>query len=141
MHWHRILVIAAVLVSLNVLYTVAAIAVFHARRKAFGSGRVTRAEIARRKSMLASFLLCTVALRLPYRVRERYVLALHLFLNSFKTDLLLALKLFSNVLERVLSFGVYYLGFPASILFQRCGGRPGMYTDFPGEPSDVRRRY
>lgn len=141
MHWHRILIIAAVLISLNVVYSVTAAIAFHARRKAFGSGRLTWGEINMRKSMLTTLLICQIALWLPYRVRERYVLTLHLFLNSLKTDFLLALKFFSNTLERVLGLGVYYLGFPVSIFFQRLGGRATMYTDFSGETSDMRSRF
>ena len=88
-----------------------------------------------------AFIVTYIGLLLPYRLRIYYGFLTNFILNSFKTNLLVAINLISKVIVGVLCIIVYFVGLPITALLKRFMEKDTLFIKSGYEESDILRRY
>lgn len=134
--------IIIVVISFNIIYSLIAIFLFRDKReRSFIHGRLNFEKISKRRKLLTSYIICFISSVLPYRVREIFILMLHVILHSLKTKILLIINLLSSVLEHILLFIIYFVGLPLTMCLQKIMEKEKPFIAGYDDESDILRRY
>lgn len=82
-------------------------------------------KVFTKKNVLVALIVCRLALLLPYRIREGYVIALHLVLHSMKERFLLIFRFISKsafISLLLLTYLFYLFTFPFALLLKKKHG-------------------
>ncbi|MFC2162684.1 hypothetical protein ACFLRF_03310 [Candidatus Altiarchaeota archaeon] len=132
-------IILAGFILIQLAYTLIAYLAFTGRRRDPGSGSGL-SEVGRRREILTSYLICISCSLMPYRVREGFILCLHVILNSVATNIQYVISKLVGTLASSLLLATYFLGLPLTILLKGIGGKE-RYADRRSVARDLWRRY
>jgi len=135
------LLLVIIIAAFQVVYNVAAYMAFRNRIRALPYRGFSWKELEERRALLRAWLICIIGGLLPYRFREGFLLVVHFFVHSIKTNVLIVVRAVSRVFVWGALSVVYFLGFPLALLAKGSPENKGSFAKFPEMESSITRRF
>jgi hypothetical protein len=135
------LLLVIIIAAIQLVYSVVACLVFRNRIRTSQSRGFNMQEMTERRALLRAWLICAIASVLPYRAREGFLLIVHFFVHSVKTNVLIVVRAVSRIVVWGALAVVYFLGFPVALLAKGSSGKEGTFASFAETESSITRRF
>ncbi len=136
--WLLVILVVAVF---QLIYNAVACAAFRNRIRAVPSRGFNWKELEERRALLRAWLICAIGSVLPYRARETFLLIVHFFVHSLKTNVLILVRAVSRVFVWGALAVVYFLCFPLALLAKSSSRNQGAFAAFSETESSITRRF
>jgi hypothetical protein len=137
----RWLLLVLIIAALQLIYGTVACVAFRKRIRTVPSRGFNWKEIEERRALLRAWLICAIGSILPYRARESFLLIVHFFVHSVRTNVLIAVRAVSRIFVWGALAVVYFLGFPLALLARSSSKNEGAFTTFSETESSITRRF